>query len=83
MEKQTTEARQGDMLARWRAEMGMAASHLLTIAFGGHPMDDLCGKILTEVRDHLSGELGKIAETKLKMAEQAKAAPVEKKGKRK
>lgn len=82
MEKQTTEARQGDMLARWRAEMGMAASHLLTIAFGGHPMDELCGKILTEVRDHLSGELGKIAETKLRAVESATVQPA-KKGKRK
>lgn len=69
-----------EFLTQWRQQMGMAASHLLTIAWGGHPMDEITGKVLTEVRDHLSGEIGKIAETKLK-ASQPVEAP--KKGKRK
>ncbi len=71
-----------EFLTQWRQQMGMAASHLLTIAWGGHPMDEITGKVLTEVRDHLSGELGKIAETKLRAVESATVQPA-KKGKRK
>jgi len=72
-----------ELLEHWRREIGMAASHLLTVSFGGHPMDEMCGKILTEVRDHLSEELGKIAETKLKAVQSSASAVPAKKGKRK